>query len=128
MPKINKKIKEKLINELGYKCQICNKEFEKAELCIEHIKAKSVGGTNKRENLSLVCRSCNSQKYTYNTTNFPLVSFFKRPGFFIKLYEYEVKNNVSNKNKTLKNLENIEQNLKEKIEILNIVKNKIKES
>jgi HNH endonuclease len=124
--KNNKKIKNELINKYGCKCQICNKYFEKDDLCIEHIKAKSVGGTNKKENLSLVCRSCNSKKYNYNTGNFPIESFFNRPDFFLKLYEYEKKNGVSNKKLTLENIEKMENQLEEKLELLRAVKNKIK--
>ena len=80
--RIIRKQKNELINKYGCECQICNKHFKKDDLCIEHIKAKSVGGTNKKENLSLVCRSCNSKKYNYNTGNFPIESFFNRPDFF----------------------------------------------
>ena len=125
--KKNKKIKEKLIIKLGMKCQICNKKFSAHDLCIEHVIPRAKGGTNKFENLSLSCRSCNSQKFIYSTSNFPIASFFKRPLFYIKLEQYENKNSVFSKKEALENLEKIENELKEKIAILKNVKEKIKE-
>lgn len=49
-------IKKDLINEKG-SCEICGYDF-KSILQIHHIKPVSLGGTNKKSNLIILCPNC----------------------------------------------------------------------
>jgi len=51
--------KDDLILQHGSYCCWCGKFFPKNDLTIEHIKPKSLGGSNAPENLALACSPCN---------------------------------------------------------------------
>lgn len=53
-------VKEYLLAKWGRKCVYCN--AENARLEVEHILAKSKGGSNRVSNLTLACRKCNETK------------------------------------------------------------------
>ena len=53
-------IKEYLLTKWGRKCVYCN--AEDVQLEVEHILAKSRGGTNRVSNLTIACRQCNQAK------------------------------------------------------------------
>lgn len=53
-------IKEYLLAKWGRKCVYCN--VENVPLEVEHIVAKSRGGTNRVSNLTLACHECNQAK------------------------------------------------------------------
>lgn len=53
-------VKEYLLAKWGRKCVYCN--VENAPLEVEHIIAKSRGGTNRVSNLTLACHECNQAK------------------------------------------------------------------
>lgn len=122
-----KRIKKQLIERYGYCCQICGEKTTKEKLAIEHIIPKSSGGKNNKENLSLVCNSCNSKKHKYNALNYPQNAFFKNPIFFINLCMYENSNSLFDKEMTLENLKGIETNTINKLntvkEVIKFVKN-----
>lgn len=63
-------IREYLLEKWGRKCAYCNAEDVRLE--IDHIVAKSLGGTNRVSNLTICCRDCNSKK-----SNTPIQEFFK---------------------------------------------------
>ena len=54
--------KNRLYGEQGGNCNGCGSHFEKQNLEIDHIIAKSVGGTDHIENLQLLCSHCNRIK------------------------------------------------------------------
>jgi 5-methylcytosine-specific restriction endonuclease McrA len=53
-------VKEYLLTKWGRKCVYCN--TENVPLEVEHILAKSRGGTNRVSNLTLACHDCNQKK------------------------------------------------------------------
>ncbi len=53
-------IREYLLEKWGRNCVYCGKKDIPLE--IEHIKPKSLGGTNRISNLTLACRNCNEKK------------------------------------------------------------------
>lgn len=44
------------------KCNGCSNEYEVKDLSIDHIKPKGKGGSDKTENLQLLCHNCNNLK------------------------------------------------------------------
>lgn len=46
----------------GHKCQYCNGESNDNTLEIEHILAKSRGGSDSIKNLTIACKTCNQEK------------------------------------------------------------------
>ncbi|MDD5064968.1 MAG: HNH endonuclease signature motif containing protein [Phycisphaerae bacterium] len=44
------------------KCAVCHKELSLEEATVDHIKPKSKGGSDKEDNLRIVCRKCNGRK------------------------------------------------------------------
>jgi 5-methylcytosine-specific restriction endonuclease McrA len=55
-PKIPREKKERLLRRDGYRCVQCSVE---SNLTIDHIKPWSKGGTNRMENLQILCDTCN---------------------------------------------------------------------
>ena len=63
IPRYNShKNKTRLYGEQGGNCGGCGYHFKKHQLEIDHIIAKSVGGTDRIENLQLLCSHCNRIK------------------------------------------------------------------
>lgn len=89
--KKNKKTKEHLLKTLGNICQICGKDLPSEKLALEHIFPKSKGGKDNKENLSIVCFSCNSKKGKNTSATYPLKSLLENKDFFINLCKYEKK-------------------------------------
>ena len=54
--------KTQLYGEQGGNCNGCGEHLQKQHLEIDHIIAKSVGGTDHIENLQLLCSHCNRVK------------------------------------------------------------------
>ncbi|TAL78728.1 MAG: HNH endonuclease [Bacteroidetes bacterium] len=44
------------------KCAVCHKELSLEEATVDHIKPKSKGGSDKEDNLRIVCSRCNNRK------------------------------------------------------------------
>ena len=57
-------VREYLLEKWGRKCAYCG--IKNVPLQIEHILARSKGGTNRISNLTLACRSCNESKGSEN--------------------------------------------------------------
>ena len=63
LPKYNNpENKAKLYGDQGGYCNGCSMHFKKVNLTIDHIIAKSKGGTDHIDNLQLLCGHCNSVK------------------------------------------------------------------
>lgn len=120
MSKVISLTKKKILNEkYGNVCQICNKNIlDQYDLCIEHIIPKSKRGTNNIENLSIVCRACNTKKGVKNSNDISENSIFNDVNFYINLINYEIQNNVFDKTETYNHVKNILNEYKEKIEKL----------
>lgn len=52
----------RVMSKDGFECVYCKASGKNAELCIDHIVPKSVGGTDHVSNLQTLCRECNSSK------------------------------------------------------------------
>jgi 5-methylcytosine-specific restriction endonuclease McrA len=61
-------VKEYLLAKWGRKCVYCNAENKPLE--VEHIVAKSRGGTNRVSNLTLACHECNQAKGNQELSQF----------------------------------------------------------
>ncbi|MEG4837003.1 RNA-guided endonuclease IscB [Microcoleus sp. B9-D4] len=70
-------VKEYLLTKWGRKCVYCH--TENVPLEIEHILAKSKGGSNRVSNLTLACRKCNEAK-----GNKPIEQFLSRKPDLLK--------------------------------------------
>lgn len=54
--------KAELISEYGSRCWWCERRFPEKELNLEHLKPKSLGGSDSLENLRLASISCNRSR------------------------------------------------------------------
>ncbi|MEG4023011.1 HNH endonuclease [Microcoleus sp. S13C4] len=61
-PKQKHNKKQKLIDDYGHNCWWCGKCLPKNQLTIEHLRPKSLGGSDCLENLRLACLSCNQSR------------------------------------------------------------------
>lgn len=52
-------MKMRVMKSSGHACQICG---SKIDLTIDHIIPLSLGGTNRENNLTVLCRPCNQKK------------------------------------------------------------------
>lgn len=63
---MNSRQKQSRMNRLilmyGLRCCWCGQVFPKEMLTLEHIKPKSLGGSDKIENLALACACCNQKR------------------------------------------------------------------
>jgi RNA-directed DNA polymerase len=57
-----RELKEEIIAERGAKCAVCGCT---EGLDLHHIKARRIGGTDDKENLQLLCRSCHAQTSSF---------------------------------------------------------------
>ena len=49
-----------------YRCFECHRTAEEAGLLtVDHIKPRSLGGTDELDNLQILCRQCNSRKGSF---------------------------------------------------------------
>ncbi|WP_017314101.1 RNA-guided endonuclease IscB [Mastigocladopsis repens] len=70
-------VREYLLQKWNYKCAYC--QAENTPLQIEHILAKSKGGSNRISNLTIACERCNIKK-----GNKPVEEFLKRKPELLK--------------------------------------------
>lgn len=53
----------RILNRDGWQCQHCGKPLEdNADATVDHVQARSKGGTDTDDNLVSLCRVCNSKK------------------------------------------------------------------
>ena len=52
------------------KCISCNKKIPYEQMTVDHIKPLSKGGSDLPYNIQLLCKSCNSSKGNYHTTDY----------------------------------------------------------
>lgn len=68
----SKKVTDEMLEKYGYKCFYCEHPVEKVRVAnktrgvrkatIDHVIPKIKGGSNKRENLVIACKNCNTKK------------------------------------------------------------------
>lgn len=70
---------ESFVGEFGLVCQYCNcslrirqksERYTDRDATVDHIVARSKGGTNERPNLTLACRECNHAKEDRDLSDF----------------------------------------------------------
>ncbi|TVQ23288.1 MAG: HNH endonuclease [Leptolyngbya sp. DLM2.Bin15] len=54
--------KARLLKEFGSSCWWCRRCFPAKQLTLDHLKPKSLGGSNSLENLRLSCSPCNHSR------------------------------------------------------------------
>ena len=47
-------------------CRYCGDDLTFRRACLDHVVPKSAGGTNRRSNLVLCCRTCNRMKGSWS--------------------------------------------------------------
>lgn len=116
----------------GNVCQICGKEVEEKEMCVEHVIPKSKGGNNSIENLSLTCRTCNLKKGVSKSCDFKTSKIISEFDFLKKLINYEKKNKVFEAEKMrvniLDNIKSLEYEMSKLKELLIFVEGEENES
>lgn len=68
-----RKHRKVLLEKSNNKCILCD---NRENLAIDHIVPKCVGGSNKIENLRILCTTCNNREYQ-KLVNEALVFYFK---------------------------------------------------
>ena len=63
-----------IFEEEDYRCHICHQQFETKDLEVDHVVPLWQNGSNKRDNLSTSCRTCNRQKGVERINNFDTVA------------------------------------------------------
>lgn len=64
---ISKEVRQQVRERAKYLCEYCHssEEASAARFEIDHIKPRSLGGTDALENLALACQRCNSYRYNF---------------------------------------------------------------
>ena len=60
--KIRKELRDKVWKKYDKHCAYCGEDLEYADMQVDHIEAKYLGGSNNIENYNPSCRSCNFYK------------------------------------------------------------------
>ncbi len=61
-PSASKAMRKRIIQMYGRKCFACGRELTIDEITIDHIVARSRGGTGDQVNLQVLCEKCNNVK------------------------------------------------------------------
>lgn len=78
-------VREALLEHWGRECAYCGEKHLPLE--IEHIKPKSIGGSDRFSNLTLSCHNCNQAK-----GNKPVEEYLaQKPDIFAKIKDYQKK-------------------------------------
>jgi 5-methylcytosine-specific restriction endonuclease McrA len=59
-------------------CACCKCDLSKTEMNLDHVMPLALGGTNSDENVQLLCRTCNNQKYCKHP-----IDFMQEKGFLL---------------------------------------------
>ena len=81
MGKLRDKFWEEIYDDFGGRCNVCRRKIDRdrSEVLIDHRIPIPFGGSDKKENLQLLCRRCNNKKKTV---------FQRSPDEFLQEYEY----------------------------------------
>lgn len=61
-PSVRKAMRNRIVKMYGRKCFACGRTLSDGEITIDHIVARSHGGTGDQVNLQVLCEACNSSK------------------------------------------------------------------
>jgi len=61
-PAVSKALKKRIVQMYGRKCFACGRTLTVGEITIDHIVARSLGGTGDQVNLQVLCNKCNNAK------------------------------------------------------------------
>lgn len=84
----NFKVRNRILERDNYTCQYCGAKLEWSELHVDHIVAKSKGGSNKDENYITACARCNSSKCDKSLSAYNEMAVRKKIEFSDKLRYY----------------------------------------
>ncbi|WP_271253422.1 HNH endonuclease [Pseudanabaena sp. Chao 1811] len=64
---ISKEIRQQVRDRANYLCEYCHssEDASAARFEIDHIKPRSLGGSDKLDNLALACQRCNGYRYNF---------------------------------------------------------------
>ena len=71
---INRRMRFKVLNRDGFSCQYCGRKAPEVRLEVDHITAKTKGGTDLYSNLITACLECNRGKDNLEVTTTPTVA------------------------------------------------------
>lgn len=60
--RIKQSIRRRILERDGYRCVECGITADKMTMCVDHILARCLGGTDRDENLRALCAPCNGEK------------------------------------------------------------------
>jgi hypothetical protein len=61
-PSISKSMRKRIVGMYGRKCFACGRALSKDEITVDHIVARSLGGSGDQVNLQVLCERCNGSK------------------------------------------------------------------
>jgi len=83
----SKDLKELFLEFYGKECRYCDKILRINTIVCDHIVPLSKGGDSIKENLQLICRSCNSRKGPLNEKDFlKIVKWISKQSIEVKEY------------------------------------------
>lgn len=83
----SKDLKELFLEFYGKECRYCDKILRINTIVCDHIVPLSKGGDSIKENLQLICRSCNSRKGPLNEKDFlNIVKWISKQSIEVKQY------------------------------------------
>ena len=83
----NKDLKELFLKLYGRECRYCDKTLRINTMVCDHIVPLSKGGDSTKENLQLICRSCNSRKGPLKEEDFlRIVKWISKQSMEVKDY------------------------------------------
>ena len=78
-----KAFKKHLQEVSGYSCQYCGEHLETlTDMDVDHIVARSAGGSNDISNLRAACHPCNSMKRGWDIEHFRWLMTFRRSKYY----------------------------------------------
>lgn len=67
---IDRKLREAVYEKTNHKCGYCGKSLEYRDMTVDHITAKSKGGTDTYDNFLACCKTCNHAKKDLSLSRF----------------------------------------------------------
>ena len=62
-------VRYQVLKQAGGRCELCGVSSRDIQIDVDHIVPRAKGGSNERDNLQALCRTCNAQKRDRDDTN-----------------------------------------------------------